>query len=1508
MRAELGRLAAALGAAADGTQPTPVELAELLWLAQQLPGADAAPPEPQPEPGPRPEPPPAPPPLSAPAAPDGVPPSPHPTHPPQAPPPAPEPPRPEPARVPLYLDPAPTPASLLAPAPPMLRHPLALQRALRPLKRYVPSAAGRPVLDEAATVDRIARLDAGPDTWLPVLRPASERWLRLALVHDTGPTMPIWRPLLRELHAALVQSGIFRTVSVHRATPDGRVPRLTLPRDGRTAVLLLSDCTGPQWHRGSGAAAVRWFRTLHKLAARAPLAVLQPLPEHLWRTTALPAVPGRFASPYPASPLPALRFTPYAAEDADDRPPGSLALPVLEAAPRWLAHWSRLTGAPGGAHVPGAAAWLTSGPPAAPAAPAPARGPEDLVRAFRATASPEAFRLAGHLAVGTPHLPVMRLVHAALEPDPRPQHLAEVILSGLLATVPGPPGSYAFRTGVRDLLLRSLPRSARGRTTAFLARVGGLIDERAGAGPGEFRARTRGVEGEAFATVSEESVRRLSSGRRALGGRYRLLRQLRPNSSMWQARDLDLDRPVAVKLHRPRDHGEFLRAARALARLSHPDVARVLDFGFTDDGPYTVLEHLDGVPLNTLAAPNAYRLPGNLLDTVARSLARALTALHEAGVAHGAVGMTRVTVLPDGSVKLGQFDPGRTPVLAERADDLSGLADLLHRLGAPPTDLAAPDPALRAAALAGLALGSPAMPEGPRHTYELLGPLRVTRTPPGGTSLPVGIGTPEQEALLSMLLLKPGNVVTHADLDRGIRGGRTPEHGPSGTAVLVARLRRDLHGIATLPEGYALHTSADTIDIARCQSHVTAAEDLRTAGDLRAARGHISAALALFRGTPLDGVPGPAARTARTRLTHLQLTLQRTAAELDLDLGEFEDAATHLDTLVHAHPSREDFRRLQMIALHRLGRTGEALEAYEEYEELGGRTGPALEELHRELREARARAGAEARAHTTAVFRFADGAPPSGAAAALGRAVAQLVVEAGLGAREHGLLPVADGFDVLVKTAPAARRLLAATLTGLQARLWEIPGSPRLVVAFWPTAESERPDTDTLRADLDAADADAGVTVSPGLYWTLPDDRRTELHPSGTPAAYWHGVLHLPRTAIEDTDDPDDADEPPVRGPHPMPNDGSIPRPATAHTVIVYRRPDRSLTLTPPDETDLTWEFYEVERGERTMPVRAGGLDVRASVRVDDPLEAALTPVLPLAAALAERLETEAARLPAPLDMDKLHRRLDRWPVPGYAVRWHLPETDPRPAADGPAPGTRAPAEADRRDDLTRALSTAESYLLGFDGLLLRLYAGTRDARDAARELTALAAELRDPDDALSGRPLERPLELELHPLDVLRSFAGRPRVARPLSERLDAIELRALRTARPAHDADLLVRTLNSTGRPVAVVSDVSPHVISAYLRSRSLEVRAGVHGRTGDPALLMPRPDALHRALHRPDTPTPHGVLIGTSPAELRAAFAIGLPFVAYAPTPAAAARLTELGAQHVVRHLTELIDAVR
>ena len=123
-----------------------------------------------------------------------------------------------------------------------------------------------------------------------------------------------------------------------------------------------------------------------------------------------------------------------------------------------------------------------------------------------------------------------------------------MILSGALIAVPGTAGSYAFRPGVRELLLRTLPRSAHGRTSELLSRVGALIDVRAGVAAGDFRVAVPGpgnitAGGEPFAAVREESVRRLGGAppKPAAGlvlGRYRLVRRLGRGKHVMEAEDI----------------------------------------------------------------------------------------------------------------------------------------------------------------------------------------------------------------------------------------------------------------------------------------------------------------------------------------------------------------------------------------------------------------------------------------------------------------------------------------------------------------------------------------------------------------------------------------------------------------------------------------------------------------------------------------------------------------------------------------------------------------------------------------------------------------------------------------------------------------------------------------------------------------------------------------------------------------------------------------------------------
>lgn len=285
---------------------------------------------------------------------------------------------------------------------------------------------------------------------------------RLRLVFDAGPTMSMWRPLLRRLRQSLAQDGPFEDVTVSVLTADGTL-RGRQAEDDRLVTLVLSDCSGPQWYPGP--AGERWYKTLRSLARVRPVAVAQPLPERMWQRTALPGTPGRVHAPAAGCANSELSFTAY--DSAPHAGADSIPVPVLEPSSAWLENWFTLLGT-GGTEVPAAVAFIPQALPAQGAASPAGLTGEELVLRFRATASPEAFRLAGHLAAGVPHLPVMQRVHRSVETAPCPSHLAEVILSGLLRAVPGRPGTYAFRKGVASVLLRTVPRSSLSRTVALL--------------------------------------------------------------------------------------------------------------------------------------------------------------------------------------------------------------------------------------------------------------------------------------------------------------------------------------------------------------------------------------------------------------------------------------------------------------------------------------------------------------------------------------------------------------------------------------------------------------------------------------------------------------------------------------------------------------------------------------------------------------------------------------------------------------------------------------------------------------------------------------------------------------------------------------------------------------------------------------------------------------------------------------------------------------------------------
>jgi serine/threonine protein kinase len=109
--------------------------------------------------------------------------------------------------------------------------------------------------------------------------------------------------------------------------------------------------------------------------------------------------------------------------------------------------------------------------------------------------------------------------------------------------------------------------------------------------------------------------------------------------SVWRARHVTLDMPVAIKFMAPQaladaeSRQRFDREARALAALRTPHIVQVIDFGLDGETPYIVMELLEGEDLSTRLSLRR-RLPLEEVSRILAHVARALRRAHEAGITH----------------------------------------------------------------------------------------------------------------------------------------------------------------------------------------------------------------------------------------------------------------------------------------------------------------------------------------------------------------------------------------------------------------------------------------------------------------------------------------------------------------------------------------------------------------------------------------------------------------------------------------------------------------------------------------------------------------------------------------------------------------------------------------------------------------------------------------------------------------------------------------------------------
>ncbi|HSG00465.1 MAG TPA: protein kinase [Vicinamibacterales bacterium] len=127
---------------------------------------------------------------------------------------------------------------------------------------------------------------------------------------------------------------------------------------------------------------------------------------------------------------------------------------------------------------------------------------------------------------------------------------------------------------------------------------------------------------------------------------------------VYEARDTRLDRTVAIKVlpahvaADPERRSRFEREARAVAKLSHPNILAIYDVGEADGVRFMVSELVEGVPVS---GP----LPLRRLLELAVQITDGLAAAHEAGIVHRDIKPDNILITRDGRAKILDFGLAR---------------------------------------------------------------------------------------------------------------------------------------------------------------------------------------------------------------------------------------------------------------------------------------------------------------------------------------------------------------------------------------------------------------------------------------------------------------------------------------------------------------------------------------------------------------------------------------------------------------------------------------------------------------------------------------------------------------------------------------------------------------------------------------------------------------------------------------------------------------------------------
>lgn len=154
---------------------------------------------------------------------------------------------------------------------------------------------------------------------------------------------------------------------------------------------------------------------------------------------------------------------------------------------------------------------------------------------------------------------------------------------------------------------------------------------------------------------------------------------------VYKARQPQLDRFVALKILSPllsQDPAfaeRFSREARALAKLNHPNIVAIYDFGKAGDFYFFVMEYVDGMNLRQLVQAQKRIQPEEALTLIPK-ICEALHYAHEEGVVHRDIKPGNILISKKGRVKIADFGLAKIAGRESKDSRLTGTQDVMGTL------------------------------------------------------------------------------------------------------------------------------------------------------------------------------------------------------------------------------------------------------------------------------------------------------------------------------------------------------------------------------------------------------------------------------------------------------------------------------------------------------------------------------------------------------------------------------------------------------------------------------------------------------------------------------------------------------------------------------------------------------------------------------------------------------------------------------------------------------------